>query len=146
MNSEEYGFILGGKEAKNDKFVEVNDPYTGKLFAKVCVPEKKDIERAIALAQKAFEITRKMTSYERSDALECIAQELKNRKREFAETISGEAGKPIKFALAEVDRAILTFKLSAEEAKRIEGELLPVDLLPSAKNKMEIVKRFPVGI
>ena len=64
----------------------------------------------------------------------------------LAKLITAETGKPIKFSKIEVERAILTFRLGAEESTRINGEVLPLDLLKGSENKIGIVKRFPVGL
>jgi len=60
-------------------------------------------------------------------------------------TIAREAGKPIKAAQAEVARAALAFQLAAEEASRIGGEVLPLDISPDSANRIAITRRFPIG-
>ena len=67
------------------------------------------------------------------------------RREELGRVIALEAGKPIRDALVEVDRATLTFRLGAEEAERMTGEVIPLDLLPSSKDRIGITRRFPIG-
>jgi len=74
-----------------------------------------------------------------------IARQIRERKEEIARTISLESGKPIRFARGEVDRAVLTFSISAEEANRIPGEAIPLDLAAGSEDRWGIVRRFPVG-
>ncbi len=71
---------------------------------------------------------------------------LKEKKEEFARLITAEAGKPIQFSRIEVDRAVMTFQLAAEEAKRIHGEILPLDLNAPSRDRMGLVRRFPIGV
>ncbi len=74
-----------------------------------------------------------------------ISAGLRGRREEIGRLIALEAGKPIRDALVEVDRAVLTFRLGAEEAERMTGEVIPLDLLPSSKDRIGITRRFPIG-
>jgi glyceraldehyde-3-phosphate dehydrogenase (NADP+) len=102
-------------------------------------------EEAVEAAVAAFEVTRKLPAYERAAILRNISAGIRARREELARLISLEAGKPIRDALVEVDRATLTFRLGAEEAERIGGELIPLDLMASSKDRIGITRRFPVG-
>ncbi len=102
-------------------------------------------EEAVAAAVAAFEVTRTLPAYERGRILRDISTGIKARREELGRLIALEAGKPIRDALVEVDRAVLTFRLGAEEAERMTGELIPLDLLPSSKDRVGITRRFPIG-
>ena len=102
-------------------------------------------EEAVEAAVAAFEVTRKLPAYERGRILREISAGLKARREELGRLIALEAGKPIRDALVEVDRAALTFRLGAEEAERMTGEVIPLDLLPSSKDRVGITRRFPIG-
>ena len=102
-------------------------------------------EEAVQAAVAAFEVTRRLPAYERGRILREISAGLKARREELGRLIALEAGKPIRDALIEVDRASLTFRLGAEEAERMTGELIPLDLLPSSKDRIGITRRFPIG-
>ncbi len=102
-------------------------------------------EEAVEAAVAAFEVTRRLPAYERGRILREISAGLRARREELGRLIALEAGKPIRDALAEVDRAVLTFRLGAEEAERMTGELIPLDLLPSSKDRVGITRRFPIG-
>jgi glyceraldehyde-3-phosphate dehydrogenase (NADP+) len=93
----------------------------------------------------AFEVTRTLPAYERGAILRNISGGIKARREEIGRTIALEAGKPIRDALVEVDRAVLTFRLGAEEAERIVGETIPLDLMPASKGRIGITRRFPIG-
>ena len=102
-------------------------------------------EEAVQAAVAAFEVTRKLPAYERAAILRSISAGIAARREELGRLIALEAGKPIRDALVEVDRATLTFRLGAEEAERIGGELMPLDLMASSKGRIGITRRFPVG-
>jgi acyl-CoA reductase-like NAD-dependent aldehyde dehydrogenase len=102
-------------------------------------------DEAVEAAVAAFEVTRKLPSYERGRILREISAGIRARREEIGRLIALESGKPIRDALFEVDRAVLTFRLGAEEAERMTGEVIPLDLLPSAKDRVGITRRFPIG-
>ena len=102
-------------------------------------------EEAVEAAVAAFAETRKLPAYERGRILRDISAGIKARREELGRLIATEAGKPIRDALVEVDRATLTFRLGAEEAERMTGELIPLDLMPASKDRVGITRRFPIG-
>jgi acyl-CoA reductase-like NAD-dependent aldehyde dehydrogenase len=102
-------------------------------------------EEAVEAAVRAFDVTRKLPAYERGRILREISAGIRDRREELGQLIALEAGKPIRDALVEVDRAVLTFRLGAEEAERMTGELIPLDLMPASKDRVGITRRFPIG-
>src|SRR5215207_3107482 len=120
----DFGVLLGGAEVGTGNVFEVHSPYARSLVAVVHNAGPAEIERAIAGAAGAFTTTRALPSWKRSAILEAVAAALLERREEFARTIALEAGKPIRTARLEVDRASFTFKVGAEEARRIPGEIL----------------------
>jgi glyceraldehyde-3-phosphate dehydrogenase (NADP+) len=102
-------------------------------------------EEAVEAAVAAFQVTRTLPAYERGRILRDISAGIRARREELGRLIALEAGKPIRDALVEVDRASLTFRLGAEEAERIVGEVIPLDLLASSKDRVGITRRFPIG-
>ena len=102
-------------------------------------------EEAVQAAVAAFEVTRHLPAYERGAILRNISSGIKARREELGRLIASEAGKPIRDALTEVDRAVLTFRLSAEEAERMYGEVIPLDLMASSRGRVGITRRFPIG-
>ena len=102
-------------------------------------------EEAVSAAVDAFAVTRTLPAYERGRILREISAGIRDRREELGRLLSLEAGKPIRDALVEVDRATLTFRLGAEEAERISGEVIPLDLMPSSKDRVGITRRFPIG-
>jgi len=102
-------------------------------------------EEAVQAAVRAFEVTRRLPAYERGAILRNISTGIRERREELGRLITLESGKPIRDSLVEVDRGALTFRLGAEEAERIQGELIPLDLMPSSKGRIGITRRFPLG-
>ena len=103
-------------------------------------------EEAVEAAVAAFAVTRVLPAYERGRILREISAGIRARREELGRLIALEAGKPIRDALVEVDRATLTFRLGAEEAERMTGEVIPLDLLPSSKDRIGITRRFPSAL
>ena len=106
-------------------------------------PEQYD--EAVEAAVAAFPTTRELPAYERGRILREISAGIMARREELGRLIALEAGKPIRDALVEVDRATLTFRLGAEEAERMVGETIPLDLMPASKGRVGITRRFPIG-
>lgn len=85
------------------------------------------------------------SAFARSNLLHRMADGISRRHTEVAELIAREAGKPIRAARLEVERSVLTFRTAAEEAKRINGEVIPLDWMPASEGRFGIVRRFPIG-
>ena len=102
-------------------------------------------DEAVDAAVAAFAVTRAQPAYERSRILRAVSDGVMRRREEIARLIALEAAKPIKDALVEVDRTALAFRIGAEEAERIMGELIPLDLIPSSRDRVGITRRFPIG-
>ncbi len=140
-----FGFFLNGNWKAHGREAVVTSPYDHSVIAVVSEAGREDVEVAIASAVQAFEVTRKMTSYQRASALRKVADGIRARREEFARTICQEAGKPIKTSRIEVERAINTFQIAAEESTRIYGEYIPLDTLESTSGRWGLVRRFPLG-
>src|SRR5262245_7520110 len=139
------GFYLSGKWIEEGAPVEIRAPYDGTPLAQVFQGTREHAERAIDAAVRAFGSTRRLPAFERQRVLRSIAQQITNRKEDFARTIAQEAGKPLKAAKTEVERAIFTFTVGAEETTRIPGEYLSLDWQQFTAGRWGIVRRFPIG-
>lgn len=138
-------FIIGNICRESPIIKNIKNPYNDELVAKIYYAQKEDIELAIQSAINAFEGFRYTPSYQRSEILEKTSTILSNRKTELATLMTAESGKPIMYSNAEIDRAIFTFKYASEEAKRIGGEVIPLDLARNSENRFGILRRFPIG-
>ena len=109
-----FGFLLDGHWITEGALHEIRAPYDQEVVGAVVYGTRRHAEAAIAAAVKAFETTRRLPAYERQRVLRCVAEALVARKDEFAKVLAREAGKPLKQARAEVERAISTFFIAAE--------------------------------
>jgi acyl-CoA reductase-like NAD-dependent aldehyde dehydrogenase len=139
------GFLVDGKWLESGDVVEVHSPYDHSVVGTVFQGRREHAEAAIAAAVKAFGTTRRLPAFERQRVLKRVAQAIGERKEEFARTVAQEAGKPIKAARSEVERAIFTFTVAAEESTRGYGEYLPLDWQEFTAGRWGIVRRFPLG-
>jgi acyl-CoA reductase-like NAD-dependent aldehyde dehydrogenase len=139
------GFFVDGKWIEHGELAEIRAPYDDAVIAQVFQGTRADAELAIASAVKAFGTTRRLPAFERQRVLRRVAQSISQQKDEFSRTLAQEAGKPIKAARTEVDRAVFTFNVAAEESTRIYGEYLPLDWQEYTVGRWGIVRRFPLG-
>ena len=140
-----HGFLVDGKWVEDGDVIDIKAPYDGAIVGRVFQGRRSHAEAAIAAAVKAFGTTRRLPAFERQRVLRRVAEGISKRKEEFSRVLCQEAGKPIKAARTEVERAIFTFSVAAEESTRIYGEYLPLDWQEYTAGRWGIVKRFPVG-
>lgn len=139
------GFLINGQWREEGREVEIRSPWDQQVVGRVWEGRRQHAGEAITAAVQGFEATRKLPTYERQRVLRAVAGALAERKEEFARTIAQEAGKPLKAARVEAERAVLTFTVAAEEAGRIYGEWLPLDLQETTAGRWGMVRRFALG-
>jgi acyl-CoA reductase-like NAD-dependent aldehyde dehydrogenase len=139
------GFLLCGKEWIDGESFEVRSPWDQGLVGRVTIATRADARQAVSHAVASLRRARALPRWKRREILEDVAAALIEQKERFAQLIVAEAGKPIRLARIEVDRAVLTFKTAAEEAARLGGESLPLDLTEGNEGRWGLVQRFPVG-
>lgn len=139
------GFLLCGKEWNEGESLEVRSPWDQGLVGRVTQATRADARQAVNHAAASLRRTRALPRWKRKEILEDVTAALIEQKERFAQLIVAEAGKPVRLARAEVDRAILTFKTSAEETSRLGGETIPLDLMEGNEGRWGLVQRFPVG-
>ena len=137
--------LIGGRSVAGGDSYEVRSPYDDKLVTTVHRASAAEVEEAIAGAERAFATTRKLPSWQRAETLARVADGIDTQRDQFARTIALEAGKPIKTARQEADRAAFTFRVAAEETKRTYGEIVPLDWLPGNEGRIAHVRRVPLG-
>ena len=142
-------FLLAGESRENRDLVEIRSPWDGHVIASVCQASAVDAEEACAAAEKAFAITRKLTSADRYSICNRVADRLTHEQADLARGVALEAGKPLADAAKEVARAIQVFRVAAEEAKRIGGTIQPLDTAPTGMEatgqRMSLARRLPIG-
>jgi glyceraldehyde-3-phosphate dehydrogenase (NADP+) len=137
---------LAGRWVESPDLMVIDNPARpGEPAGATYMATPEQYEEAVQAAVRAFEVTRTLPAYERGRILREISAGIKARGEELGATIAAEAGKPIRDALVEVDRAVLTFRLGAEEAERMTGQVIPLDLMASSKDRVGLTRRFPIG-
>lgn len=137
--------LIGNEWVDSKETLEVRSPHTGAVVGEVAKAGPEELERSVQSAVRGFDATRRLSSVKRADLLGRAAEGLTRRREELARTITLENAKTIKLSRGEVDRAAATFTTAAEEAKRIGGDLLPLDLNAASEGRIGITRRFPLG-
>ncbi|WHY67297.1 aldehyde dehydrogenase family protein [Neobacillus sp. SuZ13] len=138
--------FLAGKWVSRSKSIKVFDPQDNRLIATVPAANEEDVLQTIEEAKKGAKIAADMTTHERITILNRAADWIYEHKEKFATTIASEGSKTIKEARKEVLRCIETLRISAEEARRMNGETILFDQMPGSEDRMGYYYRFPIGI
>ena len=123
----------------------VRAPFGGRELARISRPSLEEIETAVASAVRAFEESRALPTFTRVAILRKVAAELERRRDELARTIAAEAGKPLKAARTEAERASATFSAAAAALEAQTGQMLPLDVNAASVSRWGVVKRVPLG-
>jgi glyceraldehyde-3-phosphate dehydrogenase (NADP+) len=126
--------------------LSIRNPFTGQTVGQVMVGDASRIEKVLATAHEAFDVTRREPAFRRAELLQKIAATIENQRAELANLIVAEAGKPITSAEAEVSRAVWTFTSAANEVRRFQGEAIAADAFPSGEGHFAVAKRVPLGV
>jgi len=139
-------FYLAGRFESSPEILDVVNPFTGEVIAPVYLAGVKEVEDAIRAAIKAEESMRELPSFHKFEILRHISARLLQERDRLARVLSLESGKPIRYALGEIDRSVQTFLVAAEEAKRLPREGLSLDWTPAGIGKEGWVRYFPLGL
>ena len=137
--------LIGGVWRKTATVADVRFPFNQEVIAQVYQAGDAEIEEALAAAVRGFEITRRLPAYERANILYRLLEQMQARQEELIEALVLEGGKTHNVASGEVSRACETVRVAAEEAKRLEGEIIPMDWTAAGEGRMALVRRFPIG-
>ncbi len=143
---EEYKIYVAGEFRTTDTPLPVSNPYNGEVFATTWLAGAAELEEAIKAALAAGEEMAALPVYRRYEILSQISDALKSDRERLARVLAQESGKPMRYALGELDRASQTFRVAAEESKRLPGEYISIDWTPPGAGKEGWVKYFPVGL
>lgn len=145
MLKEHYPYWLAGRPCAAGDPAEVRGKFTGQPITSIALADRATLLAAIGEAEAAVEPLRALAACERAANLRHCVQRFEQRADELAQVLCLEAGKPISAARGEVGRLIETFRVASEEATRIGGEVVPLDLIPAARSYRGIWKRVPIG-
>lgn len=138
--------FLAGNWVDKPKKMEVRNPYDNSVIDTVPRADADDLEKALAFAERGAKVMAKLTGYERWKILRKTADIMAARNEELGQTISREEGKIIAEGRGEANRAVETMMGSAEEAKRVHGETVPLDADPTGAHKFGFTLRVPCGV
>jgi acyl-CoA reductase-like NAD-dependent aldehyde dehydrogenase len=136
--------LIGGEWVETSTWIEVRSPYDGELVGRVPKTGAAETRRALDAAERAMR--EPVPAHERAAILDRVASQLEERHDEVARTICEEAGKPMKAARVEAMRAVSTFTMAAVEARKLAGDLVPMDASPAGVGKLAFTLRVPIGI
>jgi acyl-CoA reductase-like NAD-dependent aldehyde dehydrogenase len=142
----EYKIYAAGEFMSTSDILAVHNPYNKEQIARTYYADAEILNQAIIKAQSLDNELREMPSYQRYEILMQIAETIRSEKEELASVLSQEAAKPMRYAMAEILRAVSTFIAAAEESKRLPMEYMRLDWEPTGKGKEGLVKYFPVGL
>ena len=142
----EYKLLIDGQWVDGGSALEVKNKYNGELIGTLPTARREDLDAALAAAEQAEDAMADLPAYRRAEILFRTAALIHERADDFAKTIAAEAGKALKYARAEVERAVSTFTIASEEAKRLHGETIPLDAVPAGEGYVGFWTRRPVGV
>ena len=146
MTNEAHPIYLAGRWVESPRRLEVDDPaHPGQLAGSTFLATEAQYEEAAEAAVRGFAAMKALPTYERAAALRAISEGIRARRDELAVLITRESGKSIRDARVEADRGVLVFRLAAEEAERLGGETMPLDIGPAHKGRHALTRRFPIG-
>lgn len=138
--------LIGGTWIDRGESIEVFNPYDGSVVGRVVRGTRDDVGRAVSAAAAGLARMGALSASDRSGILLRTARLLDDESEALARLVAEEVGKTIKEARGEVARAVQTFSLASEEAKRIHGETVPLDAVPAGRGKFGFSLRVPVGV
>ena len=141
---QERKLLLDGEWIETGEWQNVDSPYSGETLARVARAGAEHARKALDAAERAM--SSPLPAHERAAILDRVAALLKERHEEVAQTISAEAGKPMKAARVEAERAVSTYTMAAVEARRLAGEVVPMDASTAGVGKVAYTMRVPIGI
>jgi acyl-CoA reductase-like NAD-dependent aldehyde dehydrogenase len=136
--------LIGGEWIETGDWVEVRSPYSGDVVARIAKAGPDETRQALDAAEQAMQ--QQLPAHKRAEILVRVAAALGRRHDEVARLISDEAGKPLKAARVEAQRAMSTYTFAAVEARKLAGEMVPMDAAQAGEGKLAFTLRRPVGI
>ena len=140
----ERALLIDGEWVETGEWIDVRSPYSGEVVGRVARGGAAETKRALDAAARALE--QPLPAHKRAEILVKVAGLIGRRHEEVARTICEEAGKPIKTARVEASRAMSTYTFAAVEARKLAGELVPMDAAQAGEGKFAFTLRRPIGI
>jgi acyl-CoA reductase-like NAD-dependent aldehyde dehydrogenase len=138
------GLFVAGEWIETGEWMDVRSPYSGAVVGRVAKGGAAETKRALDAAQAA--LAEPLPAHKRAEILVRVAGALGRRHDEVARLISDEAGKPLKAARVEARRAMSTYTFAAVEARKLAGEMVPMDAAQAGTGKLAFTLRRPIGV
>jgi acyl-CoA reductase-like NAD-dependent aldehyde dehydrogenase len=136
--------FVGGEWIETGDWLEVRSPYSGDVVGRVAKAGAGEARRAVDAAEQAMR--EPLAAHKRAEILVRVAAALGRRHEEVSRLISDEAGKPLKAARVEASRAMSTYTFAAVEARKLAGDVVPMDAAQAGEGKLAFTLRRPIGI
>src|SRR5689334_19505823 len=136
--------FVAGEWIETGDWVEVRSPYSGEPVARIAKAGAAETTRALDAAEQA--LLEPLPAHRRAEILVKVVAGIARRHDEVARQISDEAGKPLKAARVETSRAMSTYTFAAVEARKLAGEVVPMDAAQAGEGKVAFTLRRPIGI
>src|SRR4051812_9978868 len=136
--------FVAGEWLETGNWIEVRSPYSGEVVSRVAKAGAAETKRAVDAAEQA--LLEPLPAHKRAEILVKVVAGIARRHDEIARQISDEAGKPLKAARAETSRAMSTYTFAAVEARKLAGEVVPMDAAQAGEGKLAFTLRVPIGI
>jgi acyl-CoA reductase-like NAD-dependent aldehyde dehydrogenase len=146
IEKQSFPMLIGNDGVRTPQVRTIYLPYDGTPVGEVYDADAATVDRAIAAAQKGAEAMASMTQYERAELLQRMRTLLERDAEEFARLITLETGKTIREARGEVSRAQQTLAASADAARHLQGEVVPLEAAPTGKGRWAMTVREPLGV
>ncbi|MFF2532052.1 aldehyde dehydrogenase family protein [Brevibacillus sp. NPDC058079] len=145
MEARSYDLYIGGEWVKTESYIPVLHKYTGECIARISKACQHHVTEAVEAAWETFKAD-KLTPFQRYKILLKASELMEERRDEMERSLIREVGKTRKDAMNELDRTINTLRLSAEEAKKIHGEMIPLQATEGSENRLGFTIRVPKGV
>ena len=144
ITATERKLLIAGEWVETGEWHDVRSPYSGDLVGRVAKAGADETRRAIDAAEQAMR--ERLPAHKRAEILVRVAGALGQRHDEVARLISDEAGKPMRAARVEARRAMSTYTFAAVEARKLAGEMVPMDAAQAGEGKLAFTLRRPIGV
>ncbi len=138
--------LIGGQEVEGERAIPVLNPFDGSEIDTVPAATEEQVDSALSTAVEGARVMERMSRFDRAEILARASRMVGDRIEELALTIASEVGKTIREARGEISRTVQTLAVSAEEARRLAGEVVPFDGAPTGKDRFGFYIRVPVGV
>ncbi|MBW0767304.1 aldehyde dehydrogenase family protein [Mammaliicoccus lentus] len=141
-----YKFFINGDWVQGGDYYELRSPHTNEVIGEIPKANQEIVKKAIDSANKTNKTMKNLSAFERAEILNNVVKIFKEKKNQCIDILIRENAKPFKAATQEIERTIETYQFAADEAKKIAGEIVPIDAAKNGKNRLGYTKLEPLGV